>query len=167
MPVHTGGSVAVCLTAPFPNGIVRNRLYRPESGIYLELGRMVSCPQCQSPHLSTSSLKLGTPAFPVRCSACCTEYHGNYFWLGLLVVPLASVSALIAAMVLSTFWRSSAAILLPFAIAIALLLAASIPLARRQVPVRTSPLVKTLSRAAVALMAVYILLQVASDLVAA
>ena len=128
---------------------------------------MVSCPQCNDPSLSTSRLRLGTPAFPVKCESCGVEFHGNYFWLGFLLSIVLTVGAVVGAMVASTLWRSSTAILLPFAIAASIMLFVLLPLSKFQVPVPTGPRVKQFFRICVWLLVLYALWQVAHDVLAA
>jgi len=128
---------------------------------------MVSCPQCRDAKLSPSPLKLGTPAFPIKCNACGTEFHGSYFWVAIVALMLATVGALIGATVLSTFWRSSLAILVPFAVAITVLYVLTVSVSRRQVPVPTRPFVKRASHIVLAILCVYVLTQAVLGLVAA
>ena len=128
---------------------------------------MVSCPRCNDPRFSPSRLRLGTPAFPVTCKSCGGEFHGNYFWPSFVLSLLLTVGALIAALVASTLWRSSVAVLLPFALVLVIMLAALIPLSKRQIAIPTDPRTKRISRIVLWLLVLYIAFQATYDVFAA
>lgn len=77
---------------------------------------------------------------------------------------LLTVGALIAALVASTFWASSAAFLLPFGLAAAVLLLAQAPLARRQVAIPTRPATKRAFRIGLVLVVLAIVAQAAHEI---
>ena len=128
---------------------------------------MVRCPKCEVPGLAASSARLGTPAFPIRCRGCGTEFHGSLFWWSLPATVALTVAAFLGAILLTAVWNSSVAVLLSFGIAIALGLVFAHRLSQRQVPVQTRRAVKMVTRLVALALLAYLMVQVTYDMLAA